>query len=128
VVVFMAYWLVNQQFTVRPELWPQNYICFKMIISIVVHIAQVLWHHCQSQLYRMLLCNTLPMPLCSHADHVIIKSLLNKQTKKITDTHFICLHAYICSFVCHACIYPKLRIVYSSVIVYTLVNGWINIH
>jgi len=45
----MAYWLVNQQFAVRPELWPQNCICFTMILSIVVHVAQVLWHHCQSQ-------------------------------------------------------------------------------
>jgi len=126
----MAYWLVIQQFAVRSELWPQNCICFTMILSIVVHVALVLRHHYQSQPYTTLLCNSLPMPSCFHADNVIIKSLLNKQ-KKIMDTHLICLHACklcICSLVCHACIYPKLHIVYSSVIAYTLVNGWINIH
>jgi len=129
VVVFVGYWLVIKQFAVRSELWPQNYICFTMILSIVVHVALVLRHHCRSQLYTMLLCNTLPMPSCSHADNVIIKNLLNK--KKIVDTHLISLHACklcICSFVSHACIYPKLHIVYSSVIAYTLINGWINIH
>jgi len=123
VVVFMAYWLVIQQFAVHSELWPQNCIYFTMILSIVIHVTLVLRHHCQSQPYTMLLCNTLPLPSCSHADNVIIKSLLNKQTKKNYDTHLICLHACklcICSFVCHACIYPKLCIVYSSVIAYTV--------
>jgi len=124
----MAYWLVYQQFADRPELWPQNYICFTMILSIVVHVAQVLRHHCQSQLYTMQICNTLPVPSCSHVYNTIIKSLLNKQTKNLwMPTLFACMYVSFASIYLCA-IYPKLCIVYSSVIAYTLINDWTIIH